>query len=69
MSGITSDIRALRQSTAPETAEAIALFVYRIVLEIGSLAPALGGLDGLVLTAGIGEQRMIARYTREALER
>ena len=45
----------MRQSTAPEAAEAIALFVYRIVREIGSLAAALGGLDGLVFTAGIGE--------------
>jgi acetate kinase len=42
-------------SKAPEAAEAIALFVYRIVREIGSLAAALGGLDGLVFTASIGE--------------
>jgi acetate kinase len=55
VSGISSDLRALRQSTAPEAAEAIALFAYRIVGEIGSLAAALGGLDGLVFTAGIGE--------------
>ena len=44
-------MRTLRQSTAPEAAEAIALFVYRIVREIGSLAAALGGLDGVVFTA------------------
>jgi acetate kinase len=55
VSGISSDMRALRQSTAPEAVEAIALFAYRIVREIGSLAAALGGLDGLVFTAGIGE--------------
>ena len=55
VSGISSDMRTLRQSTAPEAAEAIALFVYRIVREIGSLAAALGGLDGVVFTAGIGE--------------
>ena len=55
VSGISSDMRALRRSKAPEAAEAIALFVYRIVREIGSLAAALGGLDGLVFTAGIGE--------------
>jgi acetate kinase len=55
VSGISSDMRALRQSTAPEAAEAIALFVYRVVREIGSLAAALGGLDGLVFTAGIGD--------------
>ena len=55
VSGISSDMRVLRRSAAPEAAESIALFVYRIVREIGSLAAALGGLDGLVFTAGIGE--------------
>ena len=55
VSAISSDMRTLRRSKAPEAAEAIALFVYRIVREIGSLAAALGGLDGLVFTAGIGE--------------
>ena len=39
VSGISSDMRTLRRSTAPEAAEAIALFVYRIVREIGSLPP------------------------------
>src|SRR6185436_19449063 len=39
----------------PEARQAIALFVYRIQREIGSLAAALGGLDGLIFTAGIGE--------------
>ncbi|SEN93891.1 acetate kinase [Rhodospirillales bacterium URHD0017] len=55
VSGLSSDMRALRQSRAPEAAEAIALFVYRIVREIGSLAAALGGVDGIVFSAGIGE--------------
>jgi acetate kinase len=55
ISGISSDMRTLRASAAPEAAEAIALFVHRIIREIGSLAAALGGLDGLVFTAGIGE--------------
>ena len=55
VSGISSDMRTLRASPAPEAAEAIALFVYRIVREIGSLTAALGGLDGIVFTAGIGE--------------
>jgi acetate kinase len=55
VSGISSDMRTLRQSPSPEAAEAIALFVYRIVRETGSLAAALGGLDGMVFTAGIGE--------------
>jgi acetate kinase len=61
VSGISSDMRALRASTDPAAAEAIALFVYRIVREIGSLAAALGGLDGLVFTAGIGEHDAATR--------
>jgi acetate kinase len=56
VSGVSSDMRALRASRDPAAAEAIALFVYRIVREIGSLAASLGGLDGVVFTAGIGER-------------
>ncbi len=55
VSGISSDMRTLRRSAKPAAAEAIALFVYRVIREIGSMAAALGGLDGLVFTAGIGE--------------
>jgi acetate kinase len=55
VSGVSSDMRTLRASSAPEAAEAIALFVHRIIREIGSLAAALGGLEGIVFTAGIGE--------------
>ena len=44
-----------------EAAEAIALYVYRIVREIGSLAAALGGLDGVVFTGGIGENDAATR--------
>lgn len=66
VSGISSDMRTLRTSAAPEAAEAIALFVYRIVREIGSLAAALGGLDALVFTAGIGEND--AKTRREVAE-
>jgi acetate kinase len=61
VSGISSDMRTLRASPAPEAAEAIALFVHRIVREIGSLAAALGGLDALVFTAGIGENDSATR--------
>jgi acetate kinase len=61
VSGISSDMRTLRQSSDPAAAEAIALFVYRIVREIGSMAAALGGLDGLVFTAGIGENDAATR--------
>lgn len=61
VSGISSDMRTLRDSTAPEAREATDLFVYRIVREIGSLAAALGGLDGIVFTAGIGEHDAATR--------
>ena len=55
VSGISGDMRVLLESTAPEAREAIDLFCYRIVRESGSLAAALGGLDALVFTGGIGE--------------
>jgi acetate kinase len=55
VSGLSDDIRVLLASTAPQAREAIELFTYRIAAETGSLASALGGLDGLVFTAGIGE--------------
>jgi len=61
VSGISSDMRTLRHSKAPAAAEAITLFVYRIVRETGSLAAALGGLDGFVFTAGIGENDAAVR--------
>jgi acetate kinase len=55
VSGISGDMRELLASTDPRAAEAISLFVYRVVAEIGRLTAALGGLDALVFTAGIGE--------------
>lgn len=55
VSGISSDMRKLRVATEPAAAEAIALFVYRIVREVGSLSAALEGLDALIFTGGIGE--------------
>lgn len=61
VSGISSDMRTLRASSAAEAREAIDLFVYRIVREMGSLAAALGGVDGIVFTAGIGEHDAATR--------
>ncbi|MCF8197659.1 MAG: acetate/propionate family kinase [Sulfuritalea sp.] len=55
VSGISQDMRVLLDSTAPEAREAVDLFCYRAVREIGSLSAALGGLDALVFTGGIGE--------------
>ncbi len=53
--GIASDMRTLLASPDPRAREAIELFVFRIAREIGALTSSLGGLDGLVFTAGIGE--------------
>jgi acetate kinase len=61
VSGISSDMRALRASSEPAAREAIDLFVYRIVREIGSLVAALGGIDGLIFSAGIGEHDVLTR--------
>jgi acetate kinase len=55
VSGLSSDMRILLASDAPSAREAVDLFVYRIGRDLGSLAAALGGLDALVFTAGIGE--------------
>ncbi len=55
VSGISSDMRTLEASADPAAKAAIDLFVYRIGRELGSLAAALGGLDAIVFTAGIGE--------------
>jgi len=68
VSGISSDMRELLASSHPHAAEAVDLFVYRIRREIGSLAAALGGLDALVFTGGIGERAasIRLRICREA---
>jgi len=57
VSGISSDMRTLleRERTDRRAAEAIELFVYRISRELGSMSAALGGLDAIVFTGGIGE--------------
>ena len=61
VSNISSDMRTLRASSEPAAREAIALFVYRIVREMGSLTAALGGLDGIVFSGGIGENDAATR--------
>lgn len=68
VSGISDDMRDLLSSSDPRAEEAIELFVYRILRELGSLAAALGGLDALVFTGGIGEHapEIRARVCRQA---
>lgn len=53
--GIASDMRTLLASKDSRAKEAVELFVFRVAREIGALAASLGGVDGLVFTAGIGE--------------
>ena len=55
VSGVSGDMRVLLSSSDPRAAEAIELFTFRVAREIGALAASLGGLDGLVFTAGVGE--------------
>nr|WP_239113446.1 acetate/propionate family kinase [Shimia biformata] len=55
VSGLSSDMRDLLASDDPRAKEAVDLFVYSAARQIGSLAAALGGVDAIVFTGGIGE--------------
>lgn len=68
VSGLSGDMRTLLASDAPGARAAVDQFVYRIGRELGSLSAALGGLDALVFTAGIGEHAapVRARVCRDA---
>ncbi len=55
ISGISNDMRDLLGRSEPEARLAVDYFIYRAAKEIGALAAVLGGIDGLVFTAGIGE--------------
>jgi acetate kinase len=61
VSGLSSDMRVLLASDDPRARFAVELFNYRIGRELGSLAAALGGIDALVFTAGIGEHAPLVR--------
>ncbi|MGO4549560.1 acetate/propionate family kinase [Lysobacter sp. 2RAF19] len=61
VSGISSDMRTLLASGEPGAKRAVDLYVYRIGRELGSLAAALGGLDAIVFTGGIGENAAVIR--------
>ena len=61
LSGISSDMRVLLESSEAAAKLAVDVFVYRIGREIGSLAAALGGLDAIVFTGGIGENAAAIR--------
>ena len=69
ISGISSDMRVLLESQEPSAVLAVDYFVYRAAKEIGALAAVLGGIDGLVFCAGIGENSAeIRRRICEASE-
>jgi len=61
VSGISGDVRVLLASKDPRASEAIDLFTYRIALEVGAMTSALGGLDGIIFTAGIGQHSPLIR--------
>ncbi|HEY0026824.1 MAG TPA: acetate/propionate family kinase [Allosphingosinicella sp.] len=61
VSGLSGDMRELQASALPAPRDAVELFVYRVARETGALAGSLGGLDGLVFTAGIGENSPAVR--------
>jgi len=61
VSGISNNMKILEESTDPDASEAIDLFCYRAMREIGAMTAVLGGLDGLVFTAGIGENSALVR--------
>lgn len=61
LSGESGDMVTLLASDSPDAREALEVYVYRIAREIGSLAAALGGLDTLVFTAGVGEHASLVR--------
>jgi acetate kinase len=55
ISGVSNDMRDLLGSAEPRARLAVDYFVYQAARQIGAMAAALGGIDGLVFTAGIGE--------------
>jgi acetate kinase len=61
LSGLSNDIRDLLASDAPLAALAVEYFVYHIARTAGALAVSMGGIDGLVFTAGIGEHSVAVR--------
>lgn len=67
VSGISSDMRVLTADPNRQAQEAVELFVWRAAREFGALAASLGGVDGIVFTAGIGENH--AEIRRRICER
>jgi acetate kinase len=64
LSGRSGDVKELLASDDPNAALALSVFAYRVATAVGAMAAALGGLDALVFTAGIGEH---AESVRDAI--
>jgi acetate kinase len=64
LSGLSGDVRELESSEAPAARLALAVFAYRVATAVGAMTTALGGVDALVFTAGIGEN---SAYVRAAV--
>lgn len=68
LSGLSPDMRNLLESKETAAKDAVAIFVFRLIREIGALVASLGGLDALIFTAGIGEHSPeIRKMTCEGL--
>jgi acetate kinase len=63
LSGLSGDLRELESSNAPAARLALAVFTYRVATAVGAMTTALGGLEALVFTAGIGENSATVRAT------
>jgi acetate kinase len=61
LSGLSGDVRELERSNAPAARLALGVFTYRVATAVGAMATALGGLDTVVFTAGIGENSAYVR--------
>jgi len=61
VSGISGDMRDLLASSEPAAVEAVELFCYRVVREIGAMAAALQGVEGITFSGGIGEHAAVVR--------
>lgn len=61
LSGVSNDVRELLASESPRARFALEYFAYRIGLYAGMLAAAMGGIDGFVFTAGVGENAPVIR--------
>ena len=61
LSGISSDMRELIEDASPQAQFSVDYFCRRVAQEISSLATAIGGIETLVFTGGIGEHQVIVR--------